>query len=116
MALAGAPLILVAFLTSETVQKWTAIFGVLLIMPAVLYTYVVILWHWKDRYRGKHSDLWGALILIETTGWFKIIYLFRHLIPDMCHSGRYRISMDFETLNVPTGLNPAAPPPQDLPS
>jgi hypothetical protein len=48
------------------------------------------LWHWKDRYRGRHSDLWGALLLIETTGWFKLVYLVRHLIPDIRNTGRYR--------------------------
>ena len=104
MALPGAGLIIVAFLTSETVQKWTAIFGILLVLPALVYTTVVIIWHWKDRYRGKHSDLWGALILIETSGWMKIVYLFRHLIPDMRHTGPYT-----SPLNPPDGAgNPAA--------
>jgi hypothetical protein len=110
MALPGAVLVVVALLTSETLQKCAAVFGVLLIMPAFIYTYVVILWHWKDRYRGKHSDLWGALILIETSGWFKIVYLFRHLIPDMRHSGRYRIPNSGEYLDYPVSPHPISPP------
>jgi hypothetical protein len=114
MALPGVGLLIAAFLTSETVQKWTAILGVLLILPALAYTYVVIIWHWKDRYRGKHSDLWGALILVETSGWFKIVYLFRHLIPDMSHMGRYRIPTDpTQPLGDPEILSPVIAPPQD---
>ena len=113
MALPGAVLIVVALLTSESVQKWTAIFGILLIMPAFIYAYVVILWHWKDRYRGKHSDLWGALLLIETSGWFKVVYLFRHLIPDMTRSGRYRLD---STEGSYSTLSPASPQPTESPS
>ena len=92
MALAGLFLGLVAALTSKDVRLWTAIFAVLLFFPAFIYTYVIIIWHWKDRYRGNHSALWGALILIETSGWMKLIYLFRHLIPDMRQTGRYTAS------------------------
>jgi hypothetical protein len=117
LALPGAVLIIVALLTSELIQKWTAVFGVLLILPALIYTFVVIMWHWKDRYRGKHSDLWGALILVETSGWMKIVYLFRHLIPDMRHTGRYRIPLDYRKyLDHPVSLDPPLHPPQDLPS
>lgn len=66
--------------------------GVLLVVPGAIYLVVVTIWHWKERYRGKQSDLWGGLILLETTGWFKIVYLFRHIIPDARHTGRYAIS------------------------
>jgi hypothetical protein len=48
----------------------------------------VVIWHWKERYQGKHSDLWGALLLIETSGWLKVIYLFRHIFPDMKRTPR----------------------------
>jgi hypothetical protein len=66
-------------------------------LPAVLfYTYVVIIWHWKGRYRGNHTDLWGALILLETSGWMKLVYLFRHLIPDMRQTGRYAENSNFD--------------------
>jgi hypothetical protein len=63
----------------------------MLIIPGFVYVYVIVIWHWKDRYRGKHSDLWGALILIETSGWMKLVYIFRHIVPDMYHTGRYRL-------------------------
>jgi len=90
MALAGLFLGLVALLSPESVRLWIAIFAALALLPAFAYTYVVILWHWKGRYRGNHSDLWGAILLIETSGWMKLVYLFRHLIPDMRQTGRYR--------------------------
>jgi hypothetical protein len=98
IALAGLFVGIVAALTSANVRYWTAIFAVLLILPAFLYTYVVIIWHWKDRYRGVHSDLWGALILLETSGWLKLVYFFRHLIPDMRQTGRYGLSSSKDTL------------------
>ena len=44
------------------------VIGVLLLVPGLVYLYVLTILHWKDRYRGRHSDLWGVLILIETTG------------------------------------------------
>jgi hypothetical protein len=91
IALSGLPFFVLALVTSEFLQIFSAVAAVLLILPAFVYTYVVVIWHWKDRYRGRHSDLWGALILIETSGWMKIVYLFRHIIPDLRHTGRYRI-------------------------
>jgi hypothetical protein len=92
IAAAGLLFGVAATLTSDHLRLWAATFAILLFLPAFLYTYVLVIWHWKDRYRGKHSDLWGALILIEASGWFKLVYLFRHLIPDMRHTGRYTAS------------------------
>lgn len=66
-----------------------AVSAACLILPAFVYLYVIVIWHWKDRYKGRHSDLGGALILLETSGWMKLVYLFRHIIPDIQHSGRY---------------------------
>lgn len=60
------------------------------IAPAVVYFIAVTIWHWKARYRGERSDLWGALLLLEVSGWLKLVYLFRHLIPDARGTGRYR--------------------------
>jgi hypothetical protein len=65
--------------------------GFLLIFPVAIYGSIVTIWHWKSRYRGKHSDLWGALLLIEVSGWFKLIYLLRHILPDAMSKGRYRL-------------------------
>jgi hypothetical protein len=91
LALASLPFFVLALLTSEFFQIFSTVAAVLLILPAFVYTYIVVIWHWKDRYRGRHSDLWGALILIETSGWMKIVYFFRHILPDLRHTGRYRL-------------------------
>ena len=55
----------------------------------LIYGYVLTILHWKGRYRGSHSDLWGVVLLLEASGWFKLVYLFRHLLPDMYGRGRY---------------------------
>ena len=59
------------------------------VCPCLIYGYVLTILHWKARYRGSHSDLWGAVLLLEASGWFKLVYLFRHLLPDMYGRGRY---------------------------
>jgi hypothetical protein len=76
----------------------------LLILPVFIYIYVIIIWHWKNRYRGNHSDLWGALILIETSGWMKLVYIFRHIVPDMRHSGRYPLDPQPQTITPSSEL------------
>jgi hypothetical protein len=91
LGLASLPFFAGAAFSTGFLQGFCIAAGLLLFVPGFIYLYVVILLHWKDRYRGRHSDLWGVLILIETTGWMKLVYLFRHLIPDMRHSGRYRL-------------------------
>jgi hypothetical protein len=90
MALAGFVLLLAAIFTPTDFRPAPLIFGARLLVPALIYLYLIVIWHWKDRYRGNHSDLWGALILIETTGWSKLVYVFRHIVPDMRNKGRYR--------------------------
>jgi hypothetical protein len=79
--------------------------GGMFFLPAFVYVYVIVIWHWKDRYRGRHIDLWGVLILLETSGWFKLVYLFRHLIPDMQRAGRYHsdVSLAQEPLTKSSG-------------
>ena len=89
LALAGLPFIAGAYFTSGILTSLCVVSALILIIPGFIYLYVIILWHWNDRYRGKHSDLWGALILLETSGWMKLVYIFRHIIPDMRHTGRY---------------------------
>jgi hypothetical protein len=81
--------ILNEFMYDNWVMKFFIVAGMVLFLPATCYTYVLLIWHWKDRYQGKHPDLWGAIILIETSGWMKLVYIFRHLIPDFCGTGRY---------------------------
>jgi hypothetical protein len=70
------------------------IIGALLFLPGAVYLMLVTMWHWKERYRGEHSDLWGGLILFETSGWFKLVYLVRHIIPDARGTGRYTASTE----------------------
>ena len=40
--------------------------AILLMAPFLVYLVILIIWHWKARYRGTHSDLWGAFLIIET--------------------------------------------------
>lgn len=85
MAVAGA-----AFgITSAFLQIEIIALGGLLIIPLLFWVVLVPLLHWKDRYIGEKSTLWGALLLIETSGWFKVAYWFRHIMPDWRQSGRY---------------------------
>jgi hypothetical protein len=90
-AVAGLLFGLVAAFTSEGRQLSMALLAALFFLPPFLYCFVI--WHWKERYRGNHSSLWGAVILLEASGWLKLVYLLRHIIPDMRHTGRYRISL-----------------------
>jgi hypothetical protein len=90
VAAVGFGFLLCALMTTEVARTFCIVSGVILLLPAAIYVYVMVILHWKDRYRGRHSDLWGALILIETSGWMKIVYLFRHMVPDMRQTGRYR--------------------------
>lgn len=63
--------------------------GVLALIPFVIYAVLLSIWHWKARYKGEHSNLWGGILVVETSGWSKIVYLLRHVIPDAKGSGRY---------------------------
>jgi hypothetical protein len=65
------------------------VLAMLSVLPCFIYAYVLTILHWKSRYRGTHSDLWGVLLLLDTSGWFKLIYIFRHIWPDMRGRGRY---------------------------
>ena len=90
IAVAGLVTGVAALIAKGELRTFLAVVFGGLLMPLFLYVYVAVIWHWKARYRGHHSDLWGALILLETSGWFKLIYIFRHLIPDMRRRGIYR--------------------------
>jgi hypothetical protein len=94
-AMAGGALLIVGVILQLLIKEDSAIgvtiliVGSLLWVPWFIYMYLLTIWHWKHRYKGRHSSLWGALLLIETSGWFKIVYWFRHIIPDWTNSGRY---------------------------
>lgn len=85
MAVVGVGFLALADALERNIVAW----GGLLIIPLIFWLVLVPLLHWKDRYIGPKSTLWGALLLIESSGWFKIIYWFRHVIPDWKKSGRY---------------------------
>lgn len=91
-ALVGLLPFVILFLVPEKSSLTKVIlffFAAILIVPFVFYLNILTIWHWKRRYRGEKSDLWGAVLVIETSGWFKIIYWFRHILPDWHGAGRY---------------------------
>jgi hypothetical protein len=71
------------------VGRTALILGFLTVLPVFVYLYCLTILHWKHRYVGQHSTLWGVLLLLETSGWMKIVYFFRHMLPDMKKTGRY---------------------------
>ncbi|HEY5652773.1 MAG TPA: hypothetical protein VIR63_00170 [Pontiella sp.] len=91
VALVAVPLLIGALILdfTTTAGSLLQISAILFALPFILYTYCICILHWKDRYRGEFSDLWGILLVIETSGWFKIIYLLRHMLPDLRGTGRY---------------------------
>jgi len=64
--------------------------GVMLMLPEIAWLNLVPFMHWAKRYRGRHSTLWLCLLVFETSGWFKLVYLFRHILPDWRGRGRYK--------------------------
>ena len=89
-AAAGAVCLVIGFLTPpDGPLRPLWLLGGLLCLPLLLYAYILPIWHWKDRYRGDASHLWGAVLLLETSGWAKLVYWFRHILPDWKASGRY---------------------------
>jgi hypothetical protein len=92
IALVAIPLfaIAVALKFNSPTAIVCCVLSALAFVPFFIYVYVLTILHWKGRYRGRHSDLWGTLLLLETSGWFKLIYIFRHILPDMKGAGRYR--------------------------
>lgn len=83
------PMLASLFVQSETIRMPFVFLAMVLIFPVIFYLMVFTLWHWKGRYIGGHSNLWGALLLIETSGWMKMVYFFRHMLPDLRGRGRY---------------------------
>jgi hypothetical protein len=72
-----------------TDSHWLAVIGFLLIVPWFFWVTLIPIYHWKDRYLGDRTNVWGALLVIETSGWLKIVYWFRHVLPDRNKVGRY---------------------------
>ena len=91
MMVPGIALFFFALRTPSTdwVYAMVAFAGVLLMLPCFIHLQFLAVWHWKARYIGNHSKLWGVLFILEATGWFKLIYFFRHILPDRRNRGRY---------------------------
>lgn len=89
-ALAGLLPLMAAIFLAGTARSTALTVGLFLVLPAIVFAYVLTILHWKARYKGRHSDFWGVVLIIETSGLFKIIYFVRHLLPDMNGWGRYR--------------------------
>jgi len=64
--------------------------GVLALVPWLIWVFLLPILHWKDRYIGERSDMWGAFLVLETSSWSKLVYWFRHILPDRRRAGRYR--------------------------
>lgn len=88
-ALAGAlGVVLVAIGVAAKVHALTAI-GALSLAPLVFWLAFIPVLHWKDRYVGDRSGVWGAFLVFETSSWSKLVYWFRHVLPDWRRTGRY---------------------------
>jgi hypothetical protein len=85
-AIVGSICVAAGFATHRT---WLAFLGFLSAVPWFVWVVLIPIYHWKDRYVGERTGLWGALLVIETSGWMKIVYWFRHVLPDRSRSGRY---------------------------
>jgi hypothetical protein len=89
LALGGSLLLALAFYMGKERGAGLAVTGMFLVLPVVFHAILITIWHWKSRYKGRHSKLWGALLVLENTGWSKLIYFFRHVLPDRRNRGRY---------------------------
>jgi hypothetical protein len=76
-------------MTLPMLQLTLLLIGASAVVPAATYVLVLAFWHWWTRYRGKHSGLWGVLLVLEWSGLTKVLYLFRHVIADSKGSGLY---------------------------
>ncbi|HET9836211.1 MAG TPA: hypothetical protein VFP88_07725 [Rhodanobacteraceae bacterium] len=63
--------------------------GALLLVPLVFWLALIPVLHWKDRYIGNTSTVWGAFLVFETSSWSKIFYWFIHVLPDWRRSKQY---------------------------
>ncbi len=63
--------------------------GVVLLVPLLFWLALIPVLHWKDRYIGDASNVWGAFLVFETSSWSKLFYWFVHVLPDWKRSGLY---------------------------
>jgi len=86
IALVGVLLIAVGILTELMI---VVVLGLLLLVPLAFWVAFIPILHWKDRYIGNSSTLWGAFLVFETSSWSKLFYWFMHVLPDWKRSRRY---------------------------
>jgi len=81
----------VLLIVGTTYAQWEAafIFGLLFVTPFFILATIIPIWHWKERYRGARSNLWGAILVLETSGVVRIVYWIRHVMEDRWGKGRY---------------------------
>lgn len=92
VALLAIPLFIAGSLL-RSYYAWTEVCNQLAIatsLPCFFYAYALSLWHWKARYYGVYSDLWGVILVVDVSGLSKVIYFLRHVLPDMKGWGVYR--------------------------
>lgn len=82
-------LILGFILPNETLRA--VLIGIFLIalIPLIFMLCFIPVLHWKDRYIGTKSNIWGFFLVFETSGWSKIFYWFMHVLPDKNKKGPY---------------------------
>ena len=66
-----------------------AIVGGISIIPLIFWVAFIPILHWKERYIGARSTVWGAFLVFETSSWSKLFYWFFHVLPDWRRSGQY---------------------------
>lgn len=58
-------------------------------IPLMFWVAFIPILHWKERYAGHNSTMWGAFLVFEASSWSKLFYWFVHVLPDWRRSGRY---------------------------
>ena len=74
---------------NEAIRSVLGVLTALAIIPLIFMLCFIPVLHWKDRYRGTKSNLWGFFLVFETSGWSKIFYWFMHVLPDKNSEGPY---------------------------
>ena len=99
LALVGAAVGVAALVLGKR-EGIVIVAAIISIVPVIVYWFVLPIWHWKERYVGNHSDLWGFLLLVETSSWSRIVYWFRHILADWQGKGRYRSASEPDDSNA----------------
>ncbi len=85
-SLAGALLLALAMYFNTPAL---AAVGAITIVPLIFWVAYIPVLHWRERYIGTRIGVWGAFLVFETSSWSKLIYWFRHVLPDFRKQGRY---------------------------